>query len=335
MSFASIGDLAKALQFRTNNAQLRQRLAQSSTEMSTGRSHDISARLGGNLTLLAGIERNERRSQVYLRASDVAAAEGDALQSSLGVLSDFTTALGTDLAGTAELAMPSAVKTQSIVARQGLDTAIAALNVRVGEGYLLSGQRSDQKPLPGADAMLSALRAATSGLTTAGDVAAAVDDWFAAPAGDGGFVDFYQGDAGPVTTHRLSENESVSFGMTATNDAFRSVLAGLAIASLAGDDSLEPTVQAADMLHQASTRLIGTTDSIAALRSQLGRSEQTIEDVATRTRANTTAMSLAREKLIGVDTADAATEVVAVQGQLEALYTLTARVTQMKLVNYL
>ncbi|MEI4471378.1 flagellin [Frigidibacter sp. MR17.24] len=335
MAFASIGDLARNLQFRMNNTELRERLAAASTEMTTGRRSDVAAALGGDFVLLAGIERSERLSAVYLRSAVVVAADATTVQSSLEVLTTFATPFGSTLAATAELGMPSDVRTQTGIARENLEAAFSALNVRGSGGYLLSGQNSDVPPMTDPELMLDQLRAATAGLTSASDIAAAVDDWFAAPAGAGGFVDFYQGDAGPVARHRIGEVETVSLDITAIDPAIRTILGGLAIASLAGDMFGTDAIKSAALLGEGADRLVGSSDAIEAVRSRLGRTEQIIEDVTVRTHASLTTSSLLREKLIGIDTADAATDVLAVQNQLEALYTLTARVQQMKLVNFL
>lgn len=335
MNFTPIGDLARMLQFRQDQGRLRQNLTEASTEMSTGRRRDLGVAVNGDMSMLAGIERSARLSDSYLRAAGIGAAQAAAVQAGLGTINAFTTGYGAELAGVAAQAAPLAMAAESAVAQRNLETTIGALNIRLGDIYLLSGQRADTRPLPQASTLLSELRDIIAGQTTTSAVVQAVDDWFAAPQGSGGFLDLYKGDSGPGPSHQITETEIISLGLNATNDAFRSVLSGLALASLANDPGLESTVQAAGLIEAASERLVGAADGIADLRGRLGSVEAEIEAGASRSRAAAAAVTLLQASMIGVDPADAASEVLAIEGQLETLYMLTARLQQMKLVNYL
>ena len=54
-----------------------------------------------------------------------------------------------------------------------------------------------------------------------------------------------------------------------------------------------------------------------------------------RAAAEATALGLAREALIGADPYEAAAALEAAETQLETLYTLTARISRLSLVNFL
>ena len=70
------------------------------------------------------------------------------------------------------------------------------------------------------------------------------------------------------------------------------------------------------------------------LRAGLGALEARIEETTTRNAAETTAMSLARLDLVGIDQFDTAARYENTRSQLEALYAITVRSSRMSLTEF-
>ena len=85
----------------------------------------------------------------------------------------------------------------------------------------------------------------------------------------------------------------------------------------------------------ASGRIFEAAQEIVTLRASFGQTEQRIEDGLGVAAAETTALQLGRRDIAGRDPYEAATEFTALEGQLQSLYTVTARLSSLTLTNYL
>jgi flagellar hook-associated protein 3 FlgL len=218
-------------------------------------------------------------------------------------------------------------------ARADFAAMVGALNTDFAGRRLLAGAATDGPALaPPAD-ILAALETAIAAETTAADARAAVAAWFA-PGGGFDTVG-YLGSTAPLAPMRAG-GEDVDLGVTAQDPALRDVLAAAALAALAGTTPLGTTdLDRTDTLRIAAERGLAANDRLTQLRARIGTAESTIERAETRTSSRLAALELARSELTDVDPFAAATRAQEVQTQLEALYTLTARLSRLSLVEYL
>ena len=327
MNFTSIGDLAMGLQMRHQNTQLKEHLTRLSAEVISGVQQDVGKAVSGDFMALSGIERGLRTLEAYKLSTDEAALFTGTLQ----------TALGTPLLAAASAADAVQVDALAFDARQQLGTMVSALNLRVADRYALSGTATDTPPLVDAETILSALQGAVAGALTVEDIADAVTDWFDAPAGGGGFLDVaYQGATEDLAPFLLGEGESADIALTAADPRLRAAMAGVALAALLDTGLSEgDTLARSQIAERAGTLNLNAEAGLTALRAELGTSEARIEEAATRNSAEASALQIARTTLIGADPYDSAAELEAVKTQLETLYTLTARVAQLSLADYI
>ncbi|WP_353473529.1 flagellin [Salipiger sp. H15] len=110
----------------------------------------------------------------------------------------------------------------------------------------------------------------------------------------------------------------------------------MAKAALAADSTLAlaPEVQT-ELLSQAGRELLGDQQGLVELRAGLGAKEARIEEVTTRNSAERSALSMTRVDLVGADSFEAAARYENVRTQLESLYAITARSSQLSLVDFL
>lgn len=335
MPFMSVGDMAQSLLFSRQGYALKTAKQTLSTEATTGLVSDQTARLKGNFVPIAGIEASLGQLEAFRSVTSETLVIANVMQTALGTISEQASTLGSAmLAGATS---PSALQIDALGrdAAHRLDTAMSALNTRVGARSLFAGQMTDRSAVTGTDAMMTAIEAAVSasGAVSSGDVEAVVNAWFDDPAG---FVaTTYQGGeaVGPVP---VGTDQSAQIDVTAKDPAIIDTLKGLALGALlsrgvlAGSDGAR-----ADLARRAGERLAGVASPLAELGARLGSTEAAIQNAATRNDAEKEVLQSARLNLLSVDPYETAAKFQETQSQLQTLYSLTARTARLRLVDFL
>ncbi|WP_254429579.1 flagellin [Ruegeria atlantica] len=334
MNLTSIGDLARGMTLRTRSTELRNEIETLSYEMSTGKVQDVSGRLDGDYSHLLDLDRSLSRLDAYQVSTAEAGLFTDAMQLSLTTINESVTELTSSLLsfGTSNQAVSH--ENASVQARNELDTIISALNTRAGGRSLYSGAATDVSPLPSTDTLLSALETELSGYVTTADIRQAAEDWFNDPAGFDAVI--YQGSGNVLAPMQISENESITIPITATDPAIKDAIRDIAVAALVSDNALNlPSDQRTALFTQLGVDLANTQNDVVNLRAQVGSAEARIEQAATRNSAAQTSLEFSRNKLIAADPYETAAQLQTVQFQLESLYSVTVRNANLSLVNFL
>lgn len=337
MREVGFGDLARGFRLLRRTAELKAALDRASSELTTGRRADPAAALRGDLSVLAGIGRDlARLGAVRANAAD-AATRAEAMQTALGLLQERALAVGSRLLSVPPGGPPAQVDATGAEARAAFGAAVGALNLRIADRSLFAGAATGGPALAPAEDILAALEAATAGETTAAGLAAAVDAWFAAPPGGGGFLDSaYLGSTTPPDPVPLGEGEAADLAITAADPAIRAGLAGLAMAALLGRGALAGDAAARDALGRAAgERLVAADGGLIALQARLGDSEARIARAATRAEVEGTALRLAETALLEADPYEAAARLTEAETRLQSLYLVTARLSRLSLAEYL
>ena len=222
----------------------------------------------------------------------------------------------------------------SVQARNELDTMVSALNTRAGGRSLYSGTATDVSPLPSADTLLGALQAQLVGQTTVTGIRQAAEAWFNDPAGFDAVI--YQGAGTPLAPMQISESEKIEVPITATDPTLKAAIRDVALAALASDDALNlPPTQRTALFTELGVDLANTQNETVKLQAEIGAAEARIEQAATRNAAAKTSAEYARGALIGADPYETAAQLQTVQFQLESLYSVTVRNSNLSLVNFL
>jgi flagellar hook-associated protein 3 FlgL len=337
MKVLSQGDMAQTLLLRRQNSELKATLGRLAYEASSGRKSDTAAAVGGDFRVLASIEHSLTLAAAYRTAASEAATLAGSLQAAFGTIHTLAADLAPALnaAGTAGGATQVASVSQD--ARQKLFSTVSSLNLRIGDRYALSGDATDRKPILGAQEILDALGTAITGQPSATGAIGAIDAWFDAPAGGGGFLDtIYGGSATPLAPFRIAEGETSEMTITAADPTLRDMLKGLAIAAIVDEGALPGDLAGqALLLKTAGSRLMTSGQDLALLRADLGTTEQTIAEARTHSATEQSALEIARNRIVAADPYDTATELEAARVQLETLYALTARLSRLSLADYL
>lgn len=332
MTKISLGDASLTNLLARQSAALRISVQQASTEVATGRKTDIAQSLRGDVSPLLAIDASLKRLEGFKITSGDAAFLTSAQQAALSGLSSLAKGITTTLLGSRDFPTPVQVDTVAADARGRLASTIALLNTQASGRTIFSGVATDKAPLGSADDLLAALETAAAGATTAGQVAAAVSNWFANPAG---FETFYQGGA-PLSPVPIAPGEDATVGTTALDPAIRDTLSAFAMAALLDRGVLSgDAAERAALAQRAGQGLLTGEESRISLAARIGTIEGQIEAARSRNGAEETALGILRSETGSVDPYEAATRLEAARSQLESLYLVTARVSKLSLMEFL
>lgn len=337
MKYISVGDMSQTYLMRRHNTQLKNTMTTLSEELITGVQKDLGVAVKGDFTALSALNLAITRTDAYKQVAAEADLLGGTQQESLKLLQDHALEMGSGLIAAARSSVPAMVNSGVQDAAIRFDAITNALNVSYAGRYAFSGVATDTKPVASSEVITAALAGVVSSLTTANDIAAAVEAWFAAPTGGGGYLDTaYAGSNTPIAPVQVSETDRAEFTITAADTTLRNTLKGFALATLVAEGHVPNVVSVRAELAETAGNWIMTADTaLSTLRSELGTVEAIVGQAQTRNAAQTTSLGLAKNELIGIDAYESATALEAVQGQLETLYTLTTRLSQLSLTDYL
>ncbi|CUH79690.1 flagellin [Tropicibacter naphthalenivorans] len=330
----SVGDMARALVLRTNQAQLRSEMDQLAVEVATGLVKDPAQHLKGDLTGLMAIDRTLSKLDTYRVNTTEATFLTGSMQTALDEIQSRTELLSQSLISAELTPNSSLLSTMAQDAENAFAQVLNGLNRSVAGRFMFSGTATDRPAVQDVDTFLGDLRTAVSGSVTLADVETALDTFF----GAGGTYETttYQGSTAGIAPLRLSETETANVDIRATDPVFRDVLKPLVMAALSTDGSLglSQDVQV-EMLAKAGRDLLGAQQGMVELRAGLGALEARVEETTARNSAERTATSIAKLDLVGADAYETATRYETIRTQLESLYAITARSQRLSLAEFL
>lgn len=327
MTMVSLGDLARTLMMQRHVTATKTAIQQLSQEVTTGLVSDAAAHMRGNLAPLHALEARLTRLGAYASSAADLQQRAQAMQAGLDRLHAGAAGLASDLA-TAGSGGAVGLPGMAAAGEAGFLSAVAALNTALGGRYLFSGTASDQPPLPAGEDMLAQLRDHTAGAISLADLQQRVEAWFADPV-TFGYAGTAAGRAIP-----LAEGENLALPVTAADPVVGQMLAGFALAALLQDNALQEAGQA-DLAAAAAQALQAAQPGVIALAAQLGQAEERIAEAQGRTAAESSALELARVELLKVDDYESATQLTAAQDRLDLLFAVTARISGLRLADYL
>lgn len=335
MNYTSFGDLAKGYQLRRHNAALKGVISSLSNELTAGVKSDIGSALKGDLARIANIEHSLTSIESFVFVTNEAQQFVESMQSSLGALQSLMSEIIPALIST-PTSSSTIIDAASIGSTARFSDAISILNTSISGRYIYSGTSSTTPPLEKFDVIFSSLKSKVSGITDLEHFISAVNQWFDAPEGGGGYMDVaYRGEE-PLKPFAVGAGERISIDLTAASPKLRKALSGLAIAALVSEGAFEndPGTQS-KLLQIAGEKLAGSEADIIRIRAEVGVSAATLHRILTRNLSERSGLELARGALISVDPYEVTTALQSAQVQLESVYALTSRLSGLSLLEFL
>lgn len=330
----SIGDLSRAAVLRQANAQLKSRLVMLTQEAASGVKSDMAQAVGGNFSHLAQVEARLTALTAYREVTAAAQAELAGLQAALDTIGKIGSEIGAGMSSGLTATDQTSIAIRSRQARDDLDAVIGLMNVEIGGRFLLSGSAVETRTMGDAAGILADARAQVAGVTDPIAIAAAISDWFDAAPGQGGFADNWFGGNTGTRTAATSSYTAVTQTLTGLDPSFRDILKGLVLGALA-DDPAVALEDKASLLAQAGATTLAGVRALTMRRAEIGMQEEAIARDAARNAAETTAMSIARTRIVEADPYETASALTQTETSLQNLYALTARLARLSLTDYL
>jgi flagellar hook-associated protein 3 FlgL len=357
-SFSSTVSVQTSL--RQAMAKAQNELMKANEEVTTGVHADMGVTLGASTTRNLDLTRDVMRIDAQITTNSVATTRLSASEQALSTLADASQDVLDVI--TALSSSTSTLDDAQLSLQTSLSTFIDVANSSVSGEYLFSGTNTDVKPLTpyedgsdfkvAVDAELNQFLS-DNGIASAEDMTPAemnsfladleakfngtaplTDPPHAGQAGGDFWTTFVSNASDTNMTTRINANEVVETSTNANSVGFRSFVFATVISSeFYRADMPEQT---RDVVTSYAANSIGMAISgINNQRSEIGLSTQRVSDADDALEAQKKIFEVHLNDLQGVDAYEASTRVTSLQALLEAAYTLTSRIQQLSLVNYL
>lgn len=337
MFAANIGDLAQAVLLRRQVNTANVTLNNLTEELASGRVNDLQTHLRGEFTPLTGIERSLKLQETLTNSNANVRQFAASQQIALEQVQNMLQGTAADFIGQGNIGTPPSINATVLGAVDKFETIVGALNTSYAGRALFAGTATQSRALADHETLLAELEAAVvaAGATTANEVVAAVDAWFDTPGG--GFeTNGYLGATESLAPFNVGEGAQVRLDVRADDPSLRETVKNFATIALLDRGILadDVTGQRA-LLSITGDRMLTLVDGVTTLRANIGFTEQLIEEAQIQTDAQNAVLIEAREALIGADPYEVSVRLQEVQTQVEMLYTITGRLSQLTLSNYL
>jgi flagellar hook-associated protein 3 FlgL len=328
-------DFARLQALQKHAFATRNRLDVAAQEMTSNLKADRFEATGGNLTRLFALERSLERNAVFSQTIALTELRLDVMQESLGRILAPTEDLAIDLADSVGRGDHATAMLHASGARRAFADTVATLNTTVAGQSLFAGATTDGPALAQADAILADLDALAGGAATAADAIAAIEAYFARPAG-AFHASGYVGSTTDLTPVDIGEGQRLDYGMRADSDGIVAVLQAQAMAAVvaggafAGDQAGQTA-----LLAESAAQMLPAKEGVLKLRAGVGSLQEAVEHARAERVAERDTLDLARAKIVATDPLEAASAFQALEAQLEAIYTVTSRLAGLRFANFL
>jgi flagellar hook-associated protein 3 FlgL len=330
----SVGDAAQQFTSSRTTGSLKSELFRLTQSLSTGKTTDLTQKLEGQTERFSSLKYSLGQLAAYQKTNIETAQHLAGMQAVLGQVDSVRGAMAERLLLVNESSTNAQVDEAAQSSRSAFETVVSAMNTRIADRALFGGAAVKQAPLAPAADMLAEISTSLAGLTDATSIIAAVDAWFDDP-----LIGFpavgYLGNTGPAVEKRISDTQSITVTARADEPGVVDVLKATALAAIASElPALGMTAKTEILTRSGESLFAGATD-LTAIQATLGFSEGTVSDAIAENSAQITAFSILQNDIVSVDPFETATELQAVQLQLETHFSMIGRLSQLSLLRYI
>lgn len=278
-------------------------MAEKQVQESSGVKSEDYGGFGATSQQIVNLQVSVTRAQSYIDAAQVADSKAQVMYSAVGSITDIITNLRSQLSAAT---VGSTTESTSVInsAGQMLDEMAGLLNTQYSGQYVFGGARTTAAPVD-----LSSYASGTGSATTAD-------------------TSYYQGD-GEIASIRVSDQQTVSYGVTADNAAFEQVMRVLRLVANSSSPLSSSTIT--DALSLAESAL----DATSAVQTKLSNAASQIEAASSRQSDYKSYAETLSSDLTGVDVAAVTAELSTYQAQLTASYSAISKIQSLNLASYL
>ena len=311
-----------------------------SEEFATRRVSDLGGALRHDFTALAVAEREMGLADALKHSVEagrrLTARAGESLDRIALSLDGLRNAAQPSLTGSV-YADPEVVRTE---AESALRNAITALNVTSDGRSVFAGGRVDADATAPIESVLADVRglATQAGVTDMASLQAAVDAYFDPTPVPGNFADGVPDAANqPASIQlRVGEDETVSYAPSPLGEDVLTILKAVSMAVASTQSGFAAPTEARDFAAvELPVLLSGASDAAIRERARTGTLEGRLDRALEEVDAARLGAERERDALIGADPYETGTRLQDEAARLESIYTLTARLSRLRLTDYL
>ncbi|MCP3413679.1 flagellin [Bradyrhizobium brasilense] len=297
-----VATFAQSDQMISNALRVQAVMANEQVQESSGLQSEDFGGYGSGAGRVINLQVSVTRAQSYIDASQLADNKVQVMYSAVGSMTDIITQLRTQLSAATT---GSSTATASVInyAQQAMAQMQGLLNTQYDGEYVFSGARTDTAP-----ADLSSFDTGTGSLTTSD-------------------TSYYRGDS-EIASVRVSDSQSISYGVTADNPAFEQVMRLLKYVGNSTTLSSSDITQALDLASNA-------LDATSTVQAKLSAAASQIETASTNQSDYQNFAKTLSTDLTSVDVAAVTAQLSTYQAQLTASYSAISKIQSMNLVSYL
>lgn len=346
-----ISTLASHLQLNSSIRSLQSQLMDAQKEISTGRKADLVAALRDRAAEDVDLRNALNDVTEFKGTTDIVASRMDTMQAALGGVRD----IAGQMRSTALTSRDSVSRRYlQEAASTALDRVNSFLNAEVAGRTLFSGNRTDLAPMQATTAVnaatgLSPQQAVSQVIANLGPITDAASALALANGPDGIssiFNDansnpnlnysatFYNGASAGSVTARLDNGYQIDYGVRADDPAFRELQQGLHMLASVPFGSIPDDAYAAwqdEAVKHINAGFQGAID----VSAELGFKQSVVADALTRHDATIAQLNNQVANLEAADPYEASLRLSQLQTQLEATFSITARMNELSLTKFL
>jgi flagellar hook-associated protein 3 FlgL len=329
---------------RTGIARMQSDLVRLNNEVISGRMSDVGLSLGANTgrSLTLHIDTQALASLVASNGTVTTRLEQtqSALDTMLTGANDFLKQIITNKDAAAA---PGAIKQ---LAQSALSGFISNANASDGHDYLFGGINSATPPLAdygsGPGAAVSAAFQAAFGMApddpavasiSGADMSAFLDTAFSDLFADPAWGTTWSSASSQVMANRIAPGETIDSSVSANEPAMRKLAMIYSMVASLGVDKLGADARQA-VLDKASSVVGDAVSDLTSLQAGIGTTQNRVKDATDRLTAQQAIIERRIGVLEGVDPAEAKIKIDTLSTQIEMSYSLTAKLLQMSILNY-
>ena len=347
----SVSTLAAHLQLNSSVRSLQRSLMEAQKELSTGRKADLVAALRDRAAEDVDLRNALNEVSEFKSTTRLVASRMDTMQTALSGMRD----MAGQMRNTA-LTSRDAVSREYLqeAAATAIDRVNSFLNAQIAGRTLFAGIQTDTAPMQEANTVnggtgLSPQQAVNQVIANLGPIADAASALAVAngPDGVGALFDdsnsdpnlrysttFYNGAATGATTARLDRGYEIGYGVRADDPAIRELLQGLYMLASVPFGSVPEDAFIA-WQDEAVAHINAGFQGVIDLSAELGYKQSVVNDAITQHEAAIVQLNNEVATLEAADPFETALRLSQLQTQLEATFSLTARMSQLSLTKFL
>ena len=332
---------------RQNLARMQQELTKLQTEVVTGKVSDPGLALGSSTGKAVSLSRDADRLQGIIDSNGVVSSRLQATQAGLEQISGVADSLISSL--TAALSGQAQPSVTGAAAESALKTITGILNTSLNGEYLFAGVNTDVKPIGDYEAGSAAKTAFDNAFSAyfgfsktdpaaAGITATQMDDFLTTAVEPqflgAGWDANWSSATDEAITSRITLGETADTSVSANESGMRKFAMAATIVSEFSDSALGQGALAS-VYNRASSLAGAAASEVSQVQARTGIVEQRVTKASERLSMQVDIFTGKLSKMEGIDPYEASTHISSLLSQIETAYTLTSRIQQLSLVNYL